>query len=277
MFTGGAALDAVAEVCAVPEVDVLDYVGSLLDKSLVRRQEVPGSTPRLLMLETVRDYALEQLQASGGADEARRRHAAWFFALAERAEPELWGAGQLPWLEQLTIEAENLRAALRYFAAQDAGDELLGLAAALRRFWAIRGHLAEGLEWLDRALEGEVHDDALGLRGLSGAVNLAQLRGDYERARAYAERAVELGRAGADGRGLGRSLTDLATVLADQGEFVRARALHEESVALFRTRNDLHGLASSSRMVASFQFVMSSLMVCLPSDQVLWSTSFLMP
>jgi predicted ATPase/DNA-binding SARP family transcriptional activator len=244
-FAGGAALDAVGEVCAIPDADVLDIVGSLLDKSLVRREDLPGSAPRLLMLETVRDYAVEQLEASGRAEEARRRHAAWFFALAERAEPELWGAGQLPWLERLTLEAENLRAALRFFAAQGEGDELLRLAAALRRFWAIRGHLAEGLDWLDRALEAGVEDDTLALRGLSGAVNLAQLRGEYERARAYAERAVELGRAGSDGRGLGRSLTDLATVLADQGEFVRARALHEESVALFRTRNDLHGLASS--------------------------------
>ena len=207
VFAGGAALDAVGEVCAIPEADVLDYVGSLLDKSLVRRHDVQGSAPRLLMLETVRDYAAEQLEASGAAEEARRRHAAWFVSLAERAEPELWGAGQLPWLERLTLEAENLRAALRFFAAEGAGEELLRLAAALRRFWAIRGHLAEGLDWLDRALDAGAEDDALELRGLSGAVNLAQLRGDYQRARAYAERAVELGRAGADGRGLGvRSL-----------------------------------------------------------------------
>ena len=246
VFAGGASLEAAGEVCSVPEVDLLDCIASLLDKSLIRRQDGPGARPRLLMLETVRDYAAERLEASGGADDARRRHAAWFSALAERAEPELWGAGQLPWLERLTLETENLRAALRFFAAHGAGDELLRLAAALRRFWAIRGHLAEGLDWLDRALEdAPEHGDALRLRGLSGAVNLAQLRGEYTRARAYAERAVELGRAGADGRGLGRSLTDLATVLSEQGEFARARALHEESVGVFRGLGDLHGLASS--------------------------------
>jgi predicted ATPase/DNA-binding SARP family transcriptional activator len=246
VFAGGAAVDAAAEVCAASDLDVEDGLASLLDKSLVRRAEDGSGGPRLVLLDTIHDYAHERLERSDDEDAVRRRHADWFLALAERAEPELWGADQPAWLERLALEGENLRAALRFWADSGGAEELLRMATALRRFWAIRGHLAEGLDWLEQAVDARPEQrDPLALRALSGAVLLAQQRGEYERARGYAERQLRQSRARGEWRDVARSLNDLATVLAEQGEFERARSLHAESAAIFRDHGDRHGLASS--------------------------------
>lgn len=137
---------------------MLELLSGLVDKSLVVAEAGPEGALRYRMLEPVRQYARELLEASGGVDAARRRHAEYYLALAEEAEPVLRGAEQLAWLERLETEHDNFRAALSWgLDRQDAGPEEhaglgLRLAAALWKFWSSHGHLNEGREWLEGRL-----------------------------------------------------------------------------------------------------------------------------
>src|SRR5262249_39044172 len=136
-------------------------VASLVEQSLLR----PVDGPRYRMLETVREYARERLEASGEADQIGRRHAAYFLALAETAEPELFGPAQVSWFDRLEAEHPNLRAALAWATGHDL-DLALRLGGALPQFWRLRGHLGEGREALERALAAGEGDPAARAKAL---------------------------------------------------------------------------------------------------------------
>jgi predicted ATPase/class 3 adenylate cyclase len=146
VFVEGCTLDAAAVVCRTD----IDVVGSLLDKGLVRRREADGEL-RFWLLQTIREFALELLEAEGAP--VRDRHLVFYAGLAERAAPELWRADQLPWLRRLDREHDNFHAALRY-ALLEGGDVEAGarLAAALQDYWDVRGNYREGELWLTEAL-----------------------------------------------------------------------------------------------------------------------------
>src|SRR5437867_1071258 len=130
----------------------LDGISSLIDKSLLRQTEGPDGEPRFLMLETIREYALERLAESGEVETLHGRHAQYFLRMAEAAEPELRGPQQVLWLETLEREHDNLRAALRWALDRREVETALRLAAALPRFWFGHGYLSEGRRWLNEAL-----------------------------------------------------------------------------------------------------------------------------
>ncbi|HEY0070220.1 MAG TPA: NB-ARC domain-containing protein, partial [Chloroflexia bacterium] len=160
VFAGGRTLDAIEAICgpgldpdaptlsssraSVPsDVDVLEGVASLVDKSLLNREEqLAGGEPRFVMLETIHEYARERLAESGEAQEVSERHARYFLDLVEKAEPELSGDEQASWLRRLEDEYANIRAALLW-AAEHAPEIGLRLAGALWLFWEIRGYLSE--------------------------------------------------------------------------------------------------------------------------------------
>ena len=144
VFSGGSTLDAAEEIV---EADV-DGLQSLVDKSLVRR-----TAGRFWMLETIREFARERLAASDDADAIGRRHADWFLALAEQAEPFLKGPAQAVWLERLEDEHDNLRASLDWFFDHVDVDAAVRLAGALWLFWYMHGHVTEARRWLRRALD----------------------------------------------------------------------------------------------------------------------------
>jgi non-specific serine/threonine protein kinase len=155
VFAGGFTLGAAERVCAgggIEEDDVLDLLTRLIDKSLVSVAEYGRAEARYRPLETVRQYGWEKLLESGEAEGARRRHAGYYLALAEEAEPELSGAQEGIWLERLEAEHPNLRAALGW--SLEGGDADLGLrlAGTLGGFWYKRGYLGEGRWWLEREL-----------------------------------------------------------------------------------------------------------------------------
>ena len=146
------------------------------------------------MLETIRDYALERLGESGETDALRRRHAEWFLAFAERAEPHLEGPGQAEWLRRLEEDVANIR--------EVAGQpDLAGrFLVALRFFWAKRGYVAEGRRAVEDLLPRLADDDpALRMALVTGSL-LAVMQGDFEAAIAHGERAIELGEAAGDER-----------------------------------------------------------------------------
>jgi predicted ATPase len=247
VFSGGCSLEAAQAVGNVSgEMDVLKVVESLVDYNLLKQSEV-GGEPRFGMLDTIREYALEQLAArrQGEEDVVRRRHAHFYLELAERAELNVYGTEQVVWLNRLEMEHDNLRVAMAW-SIDHAIDIGLRLAGALGRFWHFRGHHGEGQDWLAKALVGAKSEganlDNLRAKALDRAGYLAFFVGDLERAGAWSEESVRKWRALDDPCGLAHALCGLGAVVNAQGDAARARGLLEESIALFRRLGDRPGL-----------------------------------
>ncbi|MDQ2716955.1 MAG: NB-ARC domain-containing protein, partial [Chloroflexota bacterium] len=155
VFVGGFSLEAVQSVCQAlgdGAYDWLDGITSLLDKSLLQQRELPGGEARLFYLETIREFGLECLVEAGEAAAAQQAHARYFCHLAETLEPTLFDAEQGKNFDLLEREHENMRATLRWLTEAGAREEALRLGVALARFWGVRGHVAEGQQWLQSAL-----------------------------------------------------------------------------------------------------------------------------
>jgi predicted ATPase/DNA-binding CsgD family transcriptional regulator len=243
VFVGGFTLEAAEAVAGErdAESEVVDGVMSLLDKSLLRQETALGSEARYTMLETIREFASEQLAVSAEEETIRARHAEWCLALAERGDPELLGSRNRDWLERLEAEHANLRAALGWAlerAEADAADVLLGqrLAIALHRFWRLHCHFAERRHWFDAALASAANAPADLLMRLLWATGAAHyhLR-DYVASRPLLERAVTLARESGDSVRIAPILTELGDELFREGDPERARACWEEAAVLFRS------------------------------------------
>ncbi len=254
VFAGGFTLEAAQAVC-LPDADgtsspvqtdddgaVLEQLGHLLDKSLVQTQQGTGGEPRVSMLETIREYATEQLVASGEEAAVQERYAHYFLRLSEEAEPHLFRPEWESWLERLEREDANLRAALTWSKAnQDAVETGLRLAGALYYYWFLLGSLREGRTWLEGMLERTDGTDRSVARGraLLGAGWLAWAEGDYEAASFRAEESLSIVREAQDKRLIGRAEALLGFVRTTQGNTAVARPLLEESRTLFKDLGDV--------------------------------------
>ena len=250
VFAGGRTLDAIEAVCDPEDdlaIDALEGVESLVDKSLLREEDGPGGEPRFVMLETVHEYAREKLQESAEARELRRRHAEYFLALAEEAEPELKGPGQYEWIERLEAEQDNMRAAFIWLL--DVGDIESGLrlAGALRRFWHVRGYFEEGRGRLEQALAEDGRPSVSAkAKALEAVAGLAHDQGDIYRARAAAREGLELCAGSDTGSSRVASFRRTLGIAAErEGDYERATELHEESLALYREAGDDWDIAAS--------------------------------
>ena len=188
IFSGGFSLTAAKMVteCETLNLDGLESLVALAEKSLISRARGPVGEPRFALLESIRDYLLDRLQASGELDGARRRHAGYYLELAERYYSERNKGNQKARFDRLESEHDNLRAALQW--SLDAGECSLGkrIAAAIWNFWWLRGHMWEGMRWLEPFLasSGEYRDKTH-LRVLEGAGTLRGWQKDYEPARVF--------------------------------------------------------------------------------------------
>ena len=277
VFAGGWTLDAAEGVGwdnDIEQGETLDLLSGLVDKSLVVSEPTEDGGVRYRLLEPVRQYALEKLEESRNADSVRRRHSEYFLALAEAAEPELWGPEDNAWLERLEAEHDNLRAALSWTLGRREAEPALRLAGALWRFWITRGYYEEGRRWFEGALEkgkrttararvlaglghlalwqgdlsraktaaqeGLKLSNEAGIEGMFAADFLIVLgeaekrRGDRERAKELLETALVLSREAGDRRGIAWSLGSLANVSSSQGDHERAKELYEEGLSLSR-------------------------------------------
>jgi tetratricopeptide (TPR) repeat protein len=223
---------------------ILDDLSSLLDKSLIRMEENREGELRFHMLETIREYALEQLNRSGDLAAVQQRHAAHFLQLAEAAEPELLRGQQILWLDRLEREHDNLRAALDWSLANEP-EIALRLAAALARFWARRTHLQEGRRWLEKALAQPAVSPSVRAIALLSASTLANEQGDFAASRAWLEEAYPLWQASGDQRGLARMMSNMAAVLTNLGYLEEAVSWREKSLALAREVGDDQQVAMS--------------------------------
>jgi predicted ATPase/DNA-binding SARP family transcriptional activator len=192
VFQGGFTLEAAEAVAQGPPVtDIVAGLATLVEANLLGRPVEPGQ-PRFSMLETIREYALEQLRVAGEDDEIGGRHASFYAALVERAEPKLTGADQARWLDQLEAEHANLQATLRWASQTGDTEMALLLAARLWRFWQLRGHFADGRRWLQEVLAAEGSASMARAEALIGLAGLCYWQGDWDAAEAAYRQAREL-------------------------------------------------------------------------------------
>ncbi len=275
-FAGETSLEAIEAVCEGLRVDVLTPVAGLVDKNLLVR--VGDGEARFRMLETIREFAEERLELTGEADAVRRRHAAWFLGLAQRAERFVWSEHQAEWFERVERAHDNVRVALNWCLS--GGDEETGvlLAAAMHRFWFARGYIREGRRWgqiaaakqqvsaRGRALalrnlaffltyEGEV-EQALRLAEqaaelarsvgepslmtwvLLGLASATDAVGDFERSERLYGEMLDMARKGGDETMAARALCNIGNTMRIRGDDVRARVVLEEALSLARPRHD---------------------------------------
>jgi predicted ATPase/DNA-binding SARP family transcriptional activator len=252
VFAAPFTLDAAGLVAGGP--DPLDGLQRLVSRSLVVAEPGTGPSPeptRYRLLDTIRDYARQKLAGSPLAGPARDRLVAWAVALAEEAEPRLDGPEGARWLDRLEREHDNLRGALEVATARG-GAGALRLAAALGRFWEIRGHLDEGRRRLRLALDADGPapggDPTLLLvraRALNAAGLLAQRQGDLAAARSRLGEALALRLRVGDRLGAAIAVHGLGNVAALQHDLATARARFEESLAIGRDLGDPALVAAS--------------------------------
>jgi predicted ATPase len=241
VFRGGCTLESAEEVC---DAD-LDMLQSLVDKSLVRVRD----GDRFWMLETIREYAVEQLEALGEADQLRRHHAEHFLALAEETEA-LARKVDPATLDRLEREADNMRAALDWLGASEETQLVLRHAAALVDFWGAKGYLEEGRRRLEDALAADGSATAARANALNAAADMALAHGDQEAGRLRAEEALTLHRQLEDPWGTAVSLYTLGHVAAEDEDYETARELWEEAVRLFAEVGDSFLALMTMRMLA---------------------------
>jgi predicted ATPase/class 3 adenylate cyclase len=248
VFAGGSTLEAIEEICDPQgELEALEVVGSLLEKSLLRREERAGGESRFVMLETIQEYAREKLEESGEAEETRRRHAEHYLALTETAEPELLGADQGRWMRRLGTEFANLREAHAWSLEPGEGEGRAGmrlrLAAALWRFWAAQ-RFEEGKVWLQTALERDTGGfPALRAKALGALGFILLFQHDYERAMDALEEAIALYGELGDKSGAAFALANLGWATLHGDYRGRVPAFVWEAEALMQEDIDDHARA----------------------------------
>jgi predicted ATPase/class 3 adenylate cyclase len=258
VFAGGWALEAADAICAGGQgsagillpADVIDALTRLVDKSLVVVDEnVPGGEARYRLLETIRQYARDRLLESGESALVRDRHLDWFVCLAEEAEPGLRGSEALSWLVRLTLEQENLRAALAW-GLEHRPEDALAIAGNLQAFWAKDMGLSGGRDWVQKTLErtaalppadgeGAARRLLRRARGLTAACLLAMNQGFANEAHALSAEAVALARASGDRSLLAYALSFGVAADTLRGDLPSARAAGEESLVLARDLGEM--------------------------------------
>jgi predicted ATPase/class 3 adenylate cyclase len=253
VFRGGWTLEAAEAITRLDsaKLDPFEGLSSLRDNSLVR-VAVPGQgDSRFSMLETIREFAQDQLEESGELETVRQRHGEYFLSRAIDAESQLTGAEQAQWLDYWDSELDNLRAALRWAVDAQRFELAQEASGALWRFWHQRGHLAEGRRWIDEVLAepSVVHRTAARAKALTGAGGIAWWQIDHAAARRYYDEALAIERELGDPSRLGEALYNYGFVLGSAGEIETAIKTFEESLGLFRAAGNQHGVARGLNML----------------------------
>lgn len=252
VFAGGFALESVEEVCAgrgIEREEILDLLTRLIDKSLVLVAE-RGREVRYRLLETVRQYAREKLDEPGEAASVRERHALFFLALAEEAEPALVGPDQGEWLKRLETEHDDLRGALGYFRENEDAGRGFRLGCALWRFWWMQGRFTEGRAQLEALLElpgaserTEARARALYVLGVLACRQADYAAGNQAEARAYQRESLEIYRELGDEPHTADVLRELGRIGIELGDWTTADSFLEESLRIEREAGSEYGVA----------------------------------
>jgi len=246
VFARGAPLAAIEAIAG--DVGTLDVVGSLVDKSILV-QDDSADEPRFSMLETLREFAIAELDTTGEGDELRAKHATWYLALAEEASRDV--GRQRSWLGRLEAEHDNMRGAITWALGRGDAELALRLTAALAAMWRLRGHAVEGRRAIDAALALPGGTPRARAGALVGAALLTRELGDLRDARVYAESALTIERTLNDRRGLADALDGLIWVAIYQGDVARGRAAVDEYLALAKELGSKRDLAIATAHSAS--------------------------
>ena len=251
----GCNLEGVEAVCDTKgdlDLDLLDGMASLVDKSLVQQIEQAQGESRFVMLETIREYALEKLQASGEQALTKRAHAAYCLVLAEEAT-EQSGPEGAEWLERFALEHDNFRAGLEWLTETGDAEWGLRLGAALFRFWEMREYLAEGRDRLGKLLKlpSAAAPTKTRARALFAAGVLALEQGDYASAEVLITENLNVARQLDDKQSIAVSLNALAVIARDRGDVPAAHSLLAESLELWRELGDHKAVARSLSNLAN--------------------------
>jgi non-specific serine/threonine protein kinase len=221
---------------------ILDAMNALVDQSLVLTEPETDDGVRYRLLETIQDFALEQLAARGEEEAARQAHAACFSDLAAHAEQNLTESEQERWLGRLERDHENLRAALRWWVARGDGEHALQLAVSLGYFWWIRGYLAEATRHLQQALaQAPRAKPVLRAKALQTlAMNLLS-QGAHEQSRAILEDTLMLARSIGDQGSIARSLADLGLLAQRRGAWADSARLLNDAWTRWQATGDVAG------------------------------------
>ena len=263
-FVGGSRLEDAEAVCGpAPElgVDVFDGLAALVDQNLVRQVETSGE-PRFTMLQTIRDFALEQLDASGERQAIARRHATTFLALAEQAAPLLMGPHRRRWLDELEGEHDNLRAAIAWATEANEAETAVRLGAALWRFWQMRGYLREAQGRLAAvlAMPGVATRTPLRRQALDATAGVSYWMADIDRTRVLYEESLAIARELGEPHGIGEALYNLSFVFSiNRTDAPLARRMDEEALALFRELDDPHWIARTLWALANAIYFMEDI------------------
>jgi predicted ATPase/DNA-binding CsgD family transcriptional regulator len=239
VFAGGFPLGAVPAVFGEgDEFDALDGISSLLDKSLLYAAPVDPGEQRYAMLETIREFGLEQLESSGEADSVHRLHAEWCLDLAERAAASRIAEGiSADWLDRIDLDHDDMRSALAWCEALGDTAAFIRLTGALGWFWLLRSHRSEGRGWLRRAIARaeQAGDRNLALaRSLDSAAVLAFTQGDYEEAGTRAKENLALSQELGDLWGTAAAHNLLGVVARAEGAFDQAADSFTQALILFQ-------------------------------------------
>ena len=263
VFVGGASLAAVEAICGeLVQADLLDPLTSLTEKSLVRQSEGVDGRPRFMMLETIREFALERsLDGSRHAD-LQRRHATWFADLVETAQPLLMSGERRTWLDRVDVDHDNIRAALAWALERREVELSLRLVGAAWRFWQMRGYLVEAQERIEAvlALDGVADHPGLLYSALDGLGGVAYWRGRHSEARTAYGRALELARQRGDRRGEAEQLYNVSftysiPVAADRepGDIDVARDYAAQALEIYRQIEDRSGEGKAAWQLANLE------------------------
>jgi predicted ATPase/predicted Ser/Thr protein kinase len=251
VFTGGCTLDAAEFVCHTPEplkCDILDGISSLVNKNLLRVDESASNDTRFLMLESIRDFGMEQLNEAGEKDIVLNTHQDYYLQLCETAEPKLTGPEQVVWMQRFDEEHANLRAALELDDHSSNGlEKRLKIASILWRYWLSRGYFNEGRNRLADLIRNEQSTERPELlaKMTLGAGTLAHNNGDYVEAYSLISKCLGIYRSLNDTAGIATTLNNLGWAAFRMGNYREAWSLSEESIELHRTLSDKRGIAFS--------------------------------
>jgi tetratricopeptide (TPR) repeat protein len=250
VFVGGFTLEAAGAVCDAAKdlrKSIIELLSSLVDKSLLRQHD--GGV-RFAMLQVIREFALERLEETEESGGIKRKHVSFFLRMVEEAAPELTGPNQSAWLDRIELEHDNLRAILHQLVQGGESALSMRFAAALWRFWHIRGYLSEGRDWLVKVLADKTLTDPIRPKLINGAGMIAREQGDYAAATAFFKDGLALAQQLGDMPAAATSLNSLGLLASDQGDCLKALGFFSEALEIRRKQDDRRGTGNTLNNIA---------------------------
>jgi predicted ATPase len=262
VFVGGGTLEAIEAVSLAPEgaepleVDLLDGLGALVDQSLLQRREEEDGELRFGMLHVIREFAQEQLVASGEGEALQHAHAAYYLTLVEQLDQESAESDQVKLFARLEREHDNLQGALNWWLESGSAEMAGRFCLALENFWTMAGHWIEQEQWLVRTLYlGDALPPGQSARLLRIAAYVARMQGQYGKATRNLEQSLDLFRGMGDRAGMGATLGQLAFLALAQERFKEAEQQFGESLRLLQEVDDRASMLTIQRLQADLPLI----------------------